>query len=177
MLGVCKTALAAAVFLAAAAGSGSALAQDEAAPSAPAEAARPQAPWVVECSNRSTGDAMVCQMSQLLVAKKNGQRVLSAAITRKPDGKSVQLTLGLPHGLSLPAGVQLFIDNAERMTFPIDTADQNGSYATIDLTPKLLASLKKGTLLNVAVKAKGGNELILQLSLTGFGTALERLAS
>lgn len=140
----------------------------------PAEAAKPAQPWIVECSNRTTGDALVCQMSQTLVAKNSGQRVLSAVIVKKAGG-AYAMTLGLPHGLNLPAGVQLSIDDGEKLPVQIGTADQSGSYATLDISAKLLASLKKGAILNVTVKANAGGDLVLQLSLTGFGAALEKV--
>ena len=45
----------------------------------------------------------------------------------------------------------------------------------IALDDALIGALKKGKLLNVAVTAHAGNEIILQLSLTGFSAGFSRL--
>jgi invasion protein IalB len=138
------------------------------------EAPANKQPWVVECNNRATGDVLVCQMSQTLIAQDSGQRILAAVITRK-DAKTLAMTLALPHGLNLPNGIDFWVDEGARTKFPIETADQNGSYATIELGAAQLGALRKGTLANVAVKATGGDELILQLSLVGFSSAVDKL--
>jgi len=145
-------------------------AQDAAAP---APAATPAQGWAVNCSAPAGQADLVCTLTQTLVVKDSGQRVLTAVLMRR-DGKYL-LNLGLPHGLNLPKGVDLWIDDAKRTNHPILTADQKGSYATVTLDDGWLAALKKGRLLNVGVFAFNGNEIILQLTLDGFTAGLARL--
>lgn len=144
-----------------------ALAQDAPAP------AQPTAGWTVNCAGAAGQADLVCTLVQTLVVKENGQRVLAAVVVRRQDG--LVLNLGLPHGLDLAKGVDLSIDEGERARHPIVTADEKGSYAMIALDDALLAALKKGRLLNVAVSAYGGDEIILRLSLAGFTAGLARL--
>jgi invasion protein IalB len=140
--------------------------------SKPPEQAAPQT-WTLNCSGAAAQSELACTLSQVLVVKDSGKRVLTAVVAKR-DGK-LTLNLGLPHGLNLPKGVDIWIDEAARKTFPIVTADQKGSYAMIVLDDALIGALKKGQLLNVAVTAHAGNEIILQLSLTGFSAGFSRL--
>ncbi len=138
----------------------------------PAPAGPPNG-WTVNCSAAPGQADLVCTLTQTLVVKDSGQRVLSAVVMRR-DGAYL-LNLGLPHGLNLTKGVDLWIDDAARANQPIVTADQKGSYATVTLDDRLLAALRKGRILNVGVTAYNGNEIILQLTLDGFTAGIARL--
>ena len=96
-------------------------------------------------------------------------------IVRKPDASGYTATFGLPHGLYLPDGIEVWVDEGERLKNPIATADQNGSYSQLDLTQALIHSLRRGALLNVAVTSVNRDEVILQLSLTGFSASLDKI--
>ena len=140
--------------------------------SKPPEQPAPQT-WTLNCSGAAAQSELACTLSQVLIVKDSNKRILTAVVARR-DGK-LMLDLGLPHGLNLPKGVDIWIDEAARKTYPIVTADQNGSYAMIALDEALIGALKKGSLLNVAVTAHAGNEIVLQLSLTGFSAGISRL--
>lgn len=139
----------------------------------PAAAETPAQPWTVNCTSAGAQAEMVCTLSQFLVVKDSGQRVLTAVVMKR-DGK-VLLNLGLPHGLNLPKGVTVWIDEGAKATYPILTADQKGSYATVPLEAPFVEAMKKGTTLHVAVSAFTGNELVLQLSLAGFTAAFAKI--
>ncbi|MEQ1951995.1 invasion associated locus B family protein [Mesorhizobium yinganensis] len=143
-------------------------------PSLAQEVATPPAPtWTISCSGEANQAKLACTLTQTLIMKDKGQRVLTAVVTNN-DGKPL-LNLGLPHGLNLSKGVDIWIDEAARQNFPIVTADQKGSYAIIALKDTFINAMKQGKLLNVAVTAFAGNEIILQLSLNGFSAGFARL--
>jgi invasion protein IalB len=152
----------------------STIAQQTAPAPAPAQAA-PAQPWQVNCASAGANEKLVCQMTQTLVAKANGQRVLASVIVKKPDGSGYFMTLGLPHGLYLPAGVSIWIDEGAKSQHPIETADQNGSYARIDLAKAVTDAMRRGQLLNVAVASAARDEVILQLSLAGFAASMDKI--
>jgi len=151
-------------------------AQTEAKPAVPAEAPAPASPqpWTITCNGQGPAGALVCAMSQGLIAKNSGQRVLSVTISKNPSGGYVA-GFSLPHGLLLSEGVQVWVDDGARTKHTITTADQNGSYAPMPLEAAMLATMKKGTILNVLVKAVSGDEVIFQLSLNGFTAALDKI--
>jgi invasion protein IalB len=138
-----------------------------------AAAAPPVPTWTINCSGDASQAKLACTLTQTLIMKDKGQCVLTAVVTNN-DGKPL-LNLGLPHGLSLAKGVDIWIDEAARQNFPIVTADQKGSYAIIALKDTFINAMKQGKLLNVAVTAFAGNEIILQLSLNGFSAGFARL--
>ncbi|MBX3570551.1 MAG: invasion associated locus B family protein [Rhizobiaceae bacterium] len=140
------------------------------------DAAKPgpaAAGWTVNCAGAAGQAELVCTLVQTLVVKENGQRVLTAVLARRDGG--LVLSLGLPHGLDLVKGVDLSVDEGERTGYPIVTADQKGSYAMIAVGDALLGAMKQGKLLNVAVSAYGGEEIILRLSLSGLTAGLAKL--
>jgi invasion protein IalB len=151
----------------------SALAQDVAEPAEAAPAPPSPQPWTITCTGQGAAGELACVMSQGLIARKTGQRVLSVAISRTASGHAARLSL--PHGLDLPAGVEVWIDDGERTRHVISTADQNGAYAYVPLDDAMLAAMKKGSILNVMVKSASGDEVTFQLSLNGFTAALGRL--
>jgi invasion protein IalB len=149
-------------------------AQTAAKPAQEAPAPPNPQPWSINCNGQGPAGALVCVMTQGLIAKNTGQRVLSVAIAKTPAG-AYSATLSLPHGLNLPEGVQVWIDEGQRAKHAITTADQNGSYAIVPLDQAMIGSMKKGTILNVLVKSASGDEVTFQLSLNGFTAALERV--
>ncbi len=142
----------------------------------PAEAApaNPQ-PWTINCSGVGASGDLVCVMSQNLIAKNTGQRVLGLTISKNVQTGAYSGAFSLPHGLRLPDGIEVWIDDGQRAKHVINTADQNGSYSTAPLDAAMIASLKKGSILNVSVRSASGDEVIFQLSLNGFTAALAKI--
>jgi invasion protein IalB len=139
--------------------------QKEAAP-------KPPQSWTVNCASGANGE-LACALSQVMVVKDSGQRVLTVSVMK--DAGAFAMRLSLPHGLDLPKGVDVWVDEAPRRNNPIVTADKSGSYAVIKLTDAMIAELKQGTQLNVAVTAYAGKEIVLQLSLAGFTAGFAKL--
>ncbi|MCV0395822.1 MAG: invasion associated locus B family protein [Rhizobiaceae bacterium] len=149
-------------------------AQETAQQPSQGQAQQPAQPWQVGCASAGSNEPLVCRMTQTLVARESGQRVLAAAIVKKPDG-GYRLTLGLPHGLHLPSGINIWVDEGEKAQYPIETADQNGSYSSIDLASRQLDAMRRGQVLNVSVTSANQDEVILQLSLTGFSASVNKI--
>jgi invasion protein IalB len=161
-------------------------AQDAAAPAAPAAPAANQPvkisagndnpqPWAVSCNSQPGSDAMVCTMTQALLERQSGRRVVSATIFRARPDAAAQMRLNLPHGILLQEGVDVSVDFAPPAKAPITVADQNGSYATVELSSNLIVALQGGAFLNLGVKAANGEPVEFQLSLKGFTAAFAKL--
>lgn len=147
---------------------GQLLAQDATAAKPGAEAPKlPQ--WIVSCSNGNAQAAFRCAMQQTLFVSKTGQRVLSMTVEKR--GKVYGATLLLPHGINFANGVTWGIDDGEKSQVAISNADQNGSYASFDLTEGQIAALKKGSIMRVATQPMSGENLNIELTLAGFGDA------
>lgn len=133
-------------------------------------------PWSISCSSRGNSAELACTATQALVAKNTGQRALAVGISRNPQSPNAYIArFSLPHGVSLPDGIEVGIDQAQRTKHVIAVADQNGSYALVPLDEARINAMKRGTILNVRIKGASGDEVILQLSLAGFTAALAKL--
>lgn len=151
---------------------GPASAQQAAAPSAGNEMVQP---WAITCSNQAGSDTMACTMTQVLVARDSNQRLIAATIYRPSPDAAALMRINLPHGILLQEGVDISIDDGAPTRVPITIADQNGSYATLELTANLVLALQGGDIINFGVKAGNGEAVRLQLSLKGFTSAFAKL--
>ena len=140
-----------------------------AAPTADPSPAIPQENWTVNC----TGDAAArtCSIIQNLVTDQQ-QRLLTLLVQADAKGQP-SLLLVLPHGLFLPAGVQIRIDGGKPQKLVIQTADENGGYAGVPITPPLLATLRKGQELNVTFFSAQQNDITVPVTLAGFSRAYD----
>ena len=69
------------------------------------------------------------------------------------------------------------IGTGAKNTAVIFSSDQNGSYANVTLAPELLNALKAGSVLNIGLETVTRNPLTIPVSLTGFTSAVDRLAN
>lgn len=134
--------------------------------------------WEVVSAHAGEG-RMAQRMSKVMRAAGTGQQIMALTIfPRKKadgDGEELVMQLALPHGLNLPEGVQIAVDDGEPVRYDIITADQNGAYAVIPLDEELLAKLREGKKLIALMKNMQGNEVRIEVSLEGFGEAAEKL--
>ena len=131
---------------------------------------RPQLPsWIVNCSNANPQAELRCAMTQNLQLSSTGQRVLTISIERRND--QPRATLLLPHGIDLVRGVRYAVDGGEQRVAVITHADQNGSYASFAIDTGLLEAMRKGAILRVVAAPLSGEELVIELTLSGFSSA------
>ncbi len=131
-------------------------------------------PWTVNCSSQGPAADLVCNMSQVLIAQETGQRIVGATVFRQPGGAAV-MRLNLPHGLMLQSGVDTWVDTGAVTNRPIVTADQNGSYADIELSGQVAQALQAGGALNLGVTTISGERIEFAFSLRGFTAAFAKL--
>jgi invasion protein IalB len=132
-------------------------------------------PWTLDCSNRAGAEALTCVMSQVLYVKSTAQRAIGVTIFRPDPKGSAMMRISLPHGISLPDGVNLWVDSGQPTKHVIAIADQNGSYSTFELDGTLILMLKAGHVLNLGVKLPNGQSIDFQMSLKGFSNAFDKV--
>ncbi len=131
-------------------------------------------PWTVNCAANAGESALSCSMQQALRVKTSGQLVISATVFYDLN-KQLQFRTNLPHGIMLPAGVSIKVDEGTPVQSAIQIADQNGSYATLPVSDAMLVAMKRGALLTITAQAQNGEPIEFQLSLKGFSDAFARL--
>lgn len=87
------------------------------------------------------------------------------------------MLVALPHGLFLPGGLSMQIDDGKARQSAIQTSDAKGVYAALPVTSDMLARLKAGNSLKVSMNNVQRRKLTIPVSLTGFTAAVEKLQS
>jgi invasion protein IalB len=97
-----------------------------------------------------------------------------AAVIIEPEGEPKKLLrVTLPVGVQLVHGTRIIVDNNQPLQAPYVICYTNGCMSDYDVTPELLANMKKGQ--NLAIQAINGNgaALTLPLPLSDFAKAYD----
>ncbi|MDP1866518.1 invasion associated locus B family protein [Bradyrhizobium sp.] len=158
-------------------------AQQPAAPpaGAPAAGAQPPdqqvqliyAPWTKFClKGQDAGAKQVCFTGKDGRIE-SGQPVIAAVII-EPEGEPKKiLRVTLPLGMQLVHGTRVIVDANAPAQSPYVICFANGCMSDYDVTPELLASLKKGQNLVVQAINSNGAPLTLPLPLAEFAKAYD----
>jgi len=117
----------------------------------------------------------ICQITQILNEKGSNQPVMQVAVGYLPDTEHPVGAFTLPLGIWLPPGLQLQVDSGKTGRVPVDTCGQGGCRAGVELDAQFLASMKKGSALNVTFGGAGRQPVTVPVSLKGFTAALDSL--
>ncbi len=156
------------------AGSATAQSNDE----GPSQISETYRDWRVICvaAEDGTGTAgRQCEMSQQLTLTETGQRVLSLAVQRQPDG-APRATFVAPFGLRLADGLVIEVNGAAVQAMGFLTCMPDGCIAAALLEDATMAALRAGTSADIRLTALSGETLAPQVSLLGFTAAWNRLA-
>lgn len=134
--------------------------------------------WVVNCVVPK--DRKLCTISQQLAQQSQGggaQRVLSVELT--PTAKGAEGALLLPFGLLLSRGVAVQVDEGKPLAAtPVRTCVPGGCLAPLTLDPATVGGMRKGKQLKLNMVASDTEKpLVLNVSLKGFGDALDRASA
>ncbi len=140
---------------------------------------KPVAAWQVNCSPTSDPNILACQMVQNLTLAKTGQRLLTVVIKPQPkhEKKEPAIVLSLPHGLFLPSGVSLQVDDGKKTTLAIRTSDKNGAYTATALNTDFITAMKAGNAMKVTMTANNKKPITVSVSLLGFTAAFNKINS
>ena len=138
---------------------------------APAEQSEP---WAVTCRKNDNGAATGCQLSQHVLIKKTGQRLLSVIVEPRPTKSGLSLLFIMSHGVLLPPGIAVDAPGIEQIQLRYRLSDKDGVYAATELTDKLLNIMKSGNELKVTVVAASRQRVAIPVSLNGFTAAFTK---
>jgi invasion protein IalB len=141
------------------------------APAQQGAAAQPQdqqiqliyAPWTKFCLKGQDANAKQVCFTGKDGRIESGQPVIAAVII-EPEGEPKKiLRVTLPLGMQLVHGTRIIVDNNPPLQSPYVICFQNGCMSDYEMTPELLASMKKGQ--NLVVQAINANGAPLTLPL------------
>ncbi len=159
--------------LAATASAGASAAQDAGSAPQATEQANSSG-WGVQCANNAENQ-MRCSAALTVTASENNQAIFSISLQEAPEETTPTLIMRLPFGLNLPRGIDLTIDDGEPQTFEVSTCLQNGCYVVQQAEQELIEAMVAGQSLSVRMEASNGGETRMDVTLTGFSNALDRL--
>ena len=130
--------------------------------------------WSVQCLDGAGGPPR-CRAFQNMVVPGTGERLLTVVVEPQSPEPGYRLALALPHGLYLPAGVEIAIDGGEAARLVISTSDAEGAYAATEADEALVAAMKAGTTMNVSFVSATQQNFTVPVTLAGFAAAMRRL--
>src|ERR1700687_2373182 len=146
---------------------------------APAAGGQPQdqqvqliyAPWTKFCLKGQDPNAKQVCFTGKDGRIESGQPVIAAVII-EPEGEPKKiLRVTLPLGMQLVHGTRVIVDSNAPRQSPYVICVANGCMSDYDVTPELLANMKKGQNLVVQAINSNGAPLTLPLPLAGFAKA------
>jgi invasion protein IalB len=114
-------------------------------------------------------------MEQTLILTNTGQLVAAVAIQLQSGKPQPVMTIRVPGGLYIPAGLSLQIDDGKAQVLPLQTCDQQGCYAEIQVSADMLAALKSGKRLSITCQNAAKNNFVLPLALDNFADAFQKI--
>jgi invasion protein IalB len=129
-------------------------------------------PWTKFCLKGQDANAKQVCFTGKDGRIESGQPVIAAAII-EPEGETKKiLRVTVPLGMLIAHGTRVYVDNNPPAQQPYVICFQNGCMSDYEVTPELLANLKKGQ--NLVVQAiNAGGAVTLPLPLADFAKAYD----
>jgi invasion protein IalB len=131
------------------------------------------APWTKFCLKGQDANAKQVCFTGKDGRIESGQPVIAAVII-EPEGETKKiLRVTLPLGMQLVHGTRVIVDSNPPAQSPYVICFQNGCMSDYEVTPELLANMKKGQNLIVQAINSNGAPLTLPLPLADFAKAFD----
>jgi len=134
--------------------------------------------WVVNCRGGASGaegqTTRACEISQELRQTADGMLVLRVVLGVDANGGPSNVTFVTPFGVRVQDGVALHIADSNLARFDFLTCLTAGCVATGTLDGKVIDALSAGETATVTMNATSGDEVWLDVSLSGFAAAWSR---
>jgi len=151
--------------------------------SAPAKDAQQQQPvkppngpgWISRCTSESRKSPVECSVEETLAMANTGQFVASVAVRMRPDAHEPVMTIRVPVGLYLPAGLSINVDDGKPVPVPLQTCDQQGCYGEASLSTAFLTALKGGKRLSLTFQNMAKGNVVLPVPLDNFAEAFQKI--
>jgi len=132
-------------------------------------------PWDTSCRQVVKADDPDCEMSQMVLVRATGQILLRVTVRVPPQEASPAMMLQLPHGIYLPDGLKLMIDNKNWKDIVVQTCDAMACYAGLALPKKELKKLQNGKELIVGYQSLARTNVSVPVSLHGFSKSYDKI--
>lgn len=125
--------------------------------------------WTVRCYGVKSPSP--CEMLELRIAKKNGQRILGVLMAYVPFRDEHILQISVPLGVALQNGVVVSSDTYKSPVLKFRRCDIQACYVEVPMDNQSVASLGRATKAEVQVVSVDGRKFNLVFSMDGFNQA------
>ncbi|MBO9654455.1 MAG: invasion associated locus B family protein [Agrobacterium tumefaciens] len=134
--------------------------------------------WELVCKPQSAtatpkAESATCRLQQAQAVNGGKDVVFLFNIARQ--GKQRVAIISTPLNVYLPAGLELKIDGGQVQRVVFETCNISGCHAGFALSGSLLGSLRKGSVLTVALKDTKATTIPLKVSLNGISAGIDAL--
>jgi len=137
----------------------------------------PKAAWEVSCRPDADGKRMACVMTQVLTIAQTNDFLMRVEIV--PPGvngnANAGIRLTLPHGVLIPPGITIRVDDGQTFRVPFQLSDSAGLYTTQPLGADIIKAMKAGQMLTVGLVLADGSKREIPASLAGFTLAYDKI--
>jgi invasion protein IalB len=141
-----------------------------------AAAQAPEAPqvaaWRVECTG--DGKTLDCRAVQQLFQRDTRQLLVSLVVRPAADGKTGAMIAQLPLGLNLTEPITVRVNSGPAEKQSIQTCTNVGCFVAMTINDKLLAAMRGGGDLKIAMQDANKKPVEVSLPLLGFGLAFDK---
>ncbi|MDJ1156874.1 invasion associated locus B family protein [Chelatococcus sp. SYSU_G07232] len=131
-----------------------------------------QTDWTKVCGKDQAANKEVCYTTRDFVSDQ-GQPVLAVAVYDVKGEPTKVVRFLMPLGLILQPGIRFAVDQGQPTAGRYAICFPNGCFAEAQVKEADVASMKKGTNINVSVQNQVGREVTFQVPLSGFGKAFD----
>ena len=125
--------------------------------------------WTVRCF--AVKSPTPCEMLELQVAKKTGQRILGVLLAYAPASDAHVLQVSVPLGVALANGLVINADTYKSGVLKFRRCDQGGCYVEAPIGADVIGAIAKATKGKVQIVSVDGKRYDLPFSLKGFNEA------
>ncbi|QIG93577.2 invasion associated locus B family protein [Bradyrhizobium sp. 6(2017)] len=127
--------------------------------------------WIVKCL--LDGGAKLCTLGQTQLSKETNQQIFAIELIPR-DGKAEGNIL-MPFGLTLDTGAVVKLDGRDLEQTRFSTCTAQGCLLPVSFPTAVTDTISKAKTLTIAAQnINGGQAVVFNVPLNGFGAALER---
>lgn len=132
-----------------------------------------QTNWTKVCGHDKAANKDICYTTRDFSAQADKPPVLAVAVYEIKGDDTRIVRLLMPVGLMLRPGFRFWVDKGQTYDGAFEICFPNGCFAEARVRGPAIDQMKKGTVLNIAVRNQVNNEVSFGVPLTGFGKAYD----
>jgi invasion protein IalB len=129
--------------------------------------------WTKVCGKDQAANKDICYTTRDFSAQAGQAPVLALAVYDIKGDDTRVIRLLVPVGLMLRPGFRFSIDQGAMLEGAFEICFPNGCFAEAKVKGATIDQLKKGSIMNVAVKNQANNQVTFEIPVAGFGRAFD----